>query len=95
MRLKRDSVRLLNDFRTTWLSGMVAAWLNKLAGTNISYVPYTQMTQGVQDVLAGRVQLLIISMPAVRGHVASGKLRALAVTSLKRLPDFPDVQAVS
>jgi tripartite-type tricarboxylate transporter receptor subunit TctC len=76
-------------------SGMVAAWLNKLAGTNISYVPYTQMTQGVQDVLAGRVQLLIISMPAVRGHVAAGKLRALAVTSLKRLPEFPDVQAVS
>ena len=31
-------------------SGMIAAWLNKLAGTNISYVPYTQMTQGVQDV---------------------------------------------
>ena len=32
-------------------SGMIAAWLNKLAGTQISYVPYTQMTQGVQDVL--------------------------------------------
>ena len=31
-------------------SGMIAAWINKLAGTNISYVPYTQMTQGIQDV---------------------------------------------
>jgi tripartite-type tricarboxylate transporter receptor subunit TctC len=29
-------------------SGMIAAWLNKLAGTQISYVPYTQMTQGVR-----------------------------------------------
>ena len=76
-------------------SGMVAAWLNKLAGTNISYVPYTQMTQGIQDVLAGRVQLVIIAVPAARGHVAAGKLRALAVTSLKRLPEYPDVQAVA
>jgi len=76
-------------------SGMVAAWLNKLAGTDISYVPYTQMTQGVQDVLAGRVQLVIIAVPAAKGHVAAGKLRPLAVTSLRRLPEFPDVPAVA
>src|SRR4029078_1012184 len=44
-------------------SGMIAAWLNKLAGTKISYVPYTQMTQGVQDVLAGRIQPFIIRAP--------------------------------
>ena len=76
-------------------SGMLAAWLNKLADTDISYVPYTQMTQGIQDVLASRVQLVIIAVPAARGHVAAGKLRPLAVTSLKRLPEFPDVQAVA
>jgi tripartite-type tricarboxylate transporter receptor subunit TctC len=76
-------------------SGMVAAWLNKLAGTSIAYVPYTQMTQGIQDVLAGRVQLVIIAVPAAKGHIAAGKLRPLAVTSLKRLPEFPDVPAVA
>jgi tripartite-type tricarboxylate transporter receptor subunit TctC len=76
-------------------SGMIAAWLNKLAGTKISYVPYTQMTQGVQDVLSGRVQLIIIAVPAAKGHVAAGKLRPLAVTSLKRLPEYPDVPAVA
>ena len=48
-------------------SGMIAAWLNKLAGTQISYVPYTQMTQGIQDVIAGRVQLVIIAIPAAQG----------------------------
>src|SRR6185312_14518780 len=76
-------------------SGMIAAWLNKLAGTHIAYVPYTQMTQGVQDVLSGRVQLIIIAVPAAKGHVAAGKLKPLAVTSLKRLPEFPDVPAVA
>ena len=76
-------------------SGMIAAWLNKLAGTNISYVPYTQMTQGLQDVIAGRVQLMILAFPAAKGQVASGKLRALAVTSPKRMPELPDVPAVA
>jgi tripartite-type tricarboxylate transporter receptor subunit TctC len=76
-------------------SGMIAAWLNKLAGTRLAYVPYTQMTQGIQDVLGGRIQLVIIAVPAAKGHVAAGKLRPLAVTSLKRLPEYPDVQAVS
>src|SRR5215218_2873018 len=72
-------------------SGMIAAWLNKLAGTQISYVPYTQMTQGIQDVIAGRVQLMILAFPAAKGQVASGKLRALAVTSPNRMPELPDV----
>src|SRR6185312_8908785 len=76
-------------------SGMIAAWLNKLGGTSISYVPYTQMTQGLQDVIAGRVQLLILAFPAAKGLIASGKLRALAVTSPKRMPELPDVPAVA
>jgi tripartite-type tricarboxylate transporter receptor subunit TctC len=75
-------------------SGMIAAWLNKLGGTNMSYVPYTQMTQGLQDVIAGRVQLLILAFPAAKGLVASAKLRALAVTSPNRMPELPDVPAV-
>jgi tripartite-type tricarboxylate transporter receptor subunit TctC len=76
-------------------SGMIAAWLNKLGGTNISYVPYTQMTQGLQDVIAGRVQLLILAFPAAKGLIASGKLRPLAVTSPKRMAELPDVPAVA
>jgi tripartite-type tricarboxylate transporter receptor subunit TctC len=76
-------------------SGMIAAWLNKLAGTQISYVPYTQMTQGIQDAITGRVQLVIIAMPTAKPHVAAGKLKALAVTSRERLAEFPEVQAVA
>ena len=58
-------------------SGMIAAWLNKLAGTKISYVPYTQMTQGMQDVIAGRVQLIDPRRPRPRADISrAGKLRA-------------------
>ncbi len=76
-------------------SGLIAAWINKLAGTNISYVPYVQMTQGVQDVLTGRVQLIILAIPAARGHIAAGKLVPLAVTSGKRQEAYPDVPSVA
>ena len=76
-------------------SGLIAAWINKLAGTKIGAVPYVQMTQGVQDVLAGRVQLIILAVPAARGHIAAGKLVPLAVTSAKRQEAYPDVAAVS
>jgi tripartite-type tricarboxylate transporter receptor subunit TctC len=76
-------------------SGMIAAWINKLAGTKIEYVPYVQMTQGVQDALAGRVQLIILGVSAARGHVESGALRPLAVTSARRLPDYPDMPTVA
>jgi tripartite-type tricarboxylate transporter receptor subunit TctC len=89
-----DKVAIATDGARRF-SGMIAAWINKLAGTQISYVPYTQTTQGVQDVLTGRVQLIVIAAPGARGHVASGKLRPLAVTSAKRLPDFPDVPTVA
>jgi tripartite-type tricarboxylate transporter receptor subunit TctC len=89
-----DKLTIATD-GTRRFSGMIAAWLNKLAGTQISYVPYTQMTQGIQDVLTGRVQLIVIAAPTARGHIATGKLRPLAVTSGRRLPDYPDVPAVA
>lgn len=76
-------------------SGMIVAWINKLAGTSIAAIPASNPQQSLQDALAGRVQLIVLSVPAARAHVASGKLRPLAVTSAKRLTDFPDVAAVA
>src|SRR5262249_44274394 len=76
-------------------SGMIAAWINKLAGTRMSYVPYVQLRPGVQDALAGRVQLVSLGVPTARGHVASGGLRPLAVTSARRLDDLADVPAAA
>jgi tripartite-type tricarboxylate transporter receptor subunit TctC len=76
-------------------SGMIAAWINKLAGTRISYVPYVQMTQGIQDALAGRVSLIILGAGQAQGYIAGGALNPLAVTAARRLADFPNVPAVA
>ena len=60
------------------------------AGANITHVPYTGATM-MPAVIGGHVQLGFISVPAAQPHVASGAMRALAITSLKRSPAMPDV----
>ncbi|MDT4823229.1 hypothetical protein FQZ97_564500 [compost metagenome] len=55
------------------------------------HVPYRGSGAAIQDVLAGNVQVFITTPPSVMGHVQTGKLKALAVTSPKRHPMLPDV----
>lgn len=76
-------------------SGILATWLNKASGANILQVPYTTMPQGVQDTLAGRTQLTILSPPSAAPHIASGGLKPLAVSWSKRLPQYPDLPPIS
>ena len=76
-------------------SGILATWLNKASGANILQVPYTTMPQGVQDTLAGRTQLTILSPPSAAPHIASGALKPLAVSWSKRLPQYPKVPPIA
>jgi tripartite-type tricarboxylate transporter receptor subunit TctC len=77
------------------LSGILAAWLNKLGGSTILQVPYAAMPQGVQDALAGRVQLIVLAVPSAAQHIASGALRPLATSSAERLSNYPQVPAIA
>jgi len=65
-------------------SGMIAAWINKLAGTEIVQVPYATMPQGIQDAIAGRVQLTIVAIPSAAPFIQSGSLRPLAISTRER-----------
>jgi tripartite-type tricarboxylate transporter receptor subunit TctC len=76
-------------------SGMLAAWLNKLAGTQILSVPYAVMPQGVQDTLAGRTQLVVLAVPAAAPFIQRAQLRPLAVSYAKRIPGYEDVPTVA
>jgi len=76
-------------------SGMVAAWLNKLAGTSILQVPYAVMPQGIQDTVGGRTQLVILAIPSAAPFLQRGQLHALAVTSARRAPGHDDIPAVA
>ncbi|MBI3375047.1 MAG: tripartite tricarboxylate transporter substrate binding protein [Betaproteobacteria bacterium] len=65
--------------------------LKSLAGIDMVHIPYKGAGAVLQDLMAGQVQSLISSVPTVLPHVKSGKLRALMVTSEKRVSVLPDV----
>ena len=76
-------------------SGMLATWVSKAAGSPIQQVPYAVMPQGLQDTLAGRTQLVILSVAPSSPHVKRGALRALAVSTASRLPGWDEVPAIA
>lgn len=67
---------------------------NSMAGVKLIHVPYKGAAPALADLLGGQVQLMFSTMPPALPHVKDGKLRALAVTSLKRSPAAPDLPTV-
>lgn len=65
------------------------------SGVEIVNIPYRGTAPAVQDLLAGQVQLMFAAVGNVQQHIQAGKLKALGVTSAKRLPAFPDVPAIA
>src|SRR5438270_4994724 len=74
----------------------IAGELLKLkAGIDLIHVPYKGGGPAVTDTISGQVPFLIATAPAVLSFVRAGKLRALAVTTVKRTPAAPDIPTVA
>jgi len=58
---------------------------------NMTHVPYRAFPTAFQDVIGGRVDMVVAGVPPITGMLSSGKLRALAVTGPKRVAVLPDV----
>ena len=69
--------------------------LNLRAGVKLLHIPYKGGGPATTDVLGGQVPLLFVSIPAAMGFVKSGKLRPIAVTTLKRSGAAPEVPTVA
>lgn len=69
--------------------------INKLAGTSIVHVPYRIATQALPDLISGDLQLGFNYIPTFVPAVQSGTIRGLAVTTLARLSDLPQVPTVA
>jgi tripartite-type tricarboxylate transporter receptor subunit TctC len=69
--------------------------LKMLAGINITHVSYKGTGPALNDLLGGQVQMMIAVMASTLPHVASGKLRGLAVTGAARSPSAPDIPTIA
>jgi tripartite-type tricarboxylate transporter receptor subunit TctC len=65
------------------------------AGIDIVNVPYKGTGQAINELVGGQVQMMMMNMIAAMPQVKSGKLRGLAVTTLKRSPALPDTPTVA
>ena len=66
-----------------------------ITGTKLIHVPYKGSGPALVDLLAGQIQLMFTSTTSAGGHVKSGKLKAIAVTSRERVGVYPDVPTLS
>ncbi|MBT0782004.1 tripartite tricarboxylate transporter substrate binding protein [Paracoccus sp. pheM1] len=66
-----------------------------MAGVDITHIPYKGSGPALTDVLGNQVPIIFDNLPSASGHIASGKLRALGVTTAERAPSFPDIPAIA
>ncbi len=65
------------------------------AGIDLTHVPYKGTTQILPDLLDGRIDMALDSLPAYLPHIRSAKVRALAIASTKRSPLMPELPTIA
>lgn len=73
---------------------MAAELFNRHVGLKMLHVPYKGNAQAIVDVISGQVTMMFDQVSTSASHIKAGKLRGLAVTSLKRSPLFPDLPTI-
>ena len=89
---------LANPEKVNWATAgpgssnhMSGAWINGLAGTTVTYVHYKGAAQYYADMAAGRADLTSTRLFGALPSVRTGRLKAIAVSSVQRSPLLPDV----
>ena len=74
---------------------LTGEYMKTLQSMQLVHVPYRGASAAVTDAVAGQVKLTISGMPPVVPFLQSGQLKAIAVTSKKRAPMFPEIPALA
>lgn len=69
--------------------------LQGVAGVSAAHIPYKGSGPALLETAAGQVQMVMASVPAAAGYVNQNRLRALAVSGVRRSPTFPDVPTLA
>ena len=93
---KKNPGKLFNASAGNGTTGHLGGELFKImTGTQIVHVPYKGSPQGIQDLMAGQVQLMFDNLTSISPQVKSGKLRGLGVSGPRRSPVFPDLPTIA
>jgi tripartite-type tricarboxylate transporter receptor subunit TctC len=93
---KANPGKLLNASSSNGSPGHVGGELFKyMSGTDIVHVPYRGGAAAINDLIAGRVQLMFESLNSIAPHAKSGTVRALAVSGARRSPGFPELPTIA
>ena len=77
------------------LPHLTAELWRQRADAPMTFVPYAGAAAGLQDLLGGRISVIIESISALSGAIKAGTIRPLAIASPARLPSYPDLPTVS
>jgi tripartite-type tricarboxylate transporter receptor subunit TctC len=77
------------------INHMAMEVLKSQAKIDVVHIPHKGMSPALTDLMAGNVQVLIVSLPSVTAQMKSGRLRALGVTSAKRTSFMPELPTVA
>ena len=88
--------KLTNASSANGSPGHVGGELFKLmTGTKIVHVPYKGGALAINDLMAGQVDLMFESLNSISPHARSGKIKALAVSGVRRSPGFPNIPTLA
>ena len=74
---------------------VIGEYFKMMTGTDLTHVPYRGAAPAVTDLIGGQIQVAFTELATSLGHVKSGALRALAVTTAARTEALPDVPTLS
>ena len=70
---------------------LIAEQLKQVAGIEMTHVPYKGASLAVSDLIAGHLTVTSTTLTTAAAQIKAGRARGLAVSSLKRIPEFPDI----
>jgi tripartite-type tricarboxylate transporter receptor subunit TctC len=93
---KKNPGKLLNASSSNGSPGHVGGELFKyMTGTEIVHVPYKGGAAAINDLIAGRVDLMFESLNSISAHARSGTVRGLAVSGAQRSPGMPELPTIA
>lgn len=70
-------------------------WLKSMGGISMTHIPYKGVAPALTDLVAGQVDVMFTGTSSALPYVKAGRLNALAVSSARRQPSFPDTPSVA